>query len=231
MPNCPNCGLPTARTEDWACQWCGYPLSSGSYRKISLTYREGKEERHRQKPPVQNGADMLVARTRQIPPEAPLPKAKPEPVPEPEVVAEPEVTEEHKPDSPSELELEAAPEPATEREPQPEAAPEPAAMELTVEDLVSAYDKDGAAADAKFANRILKLTGVVASVDVKEIMDTYCIRLTAPESDLFRSVRCLFDKKHAPELNQLAPNQTVTVLGRYDGSIIENRLIDCILVR
>ena len=44
MPKCPNCGQPTARTEDWACQWCGYPLMSGSYKKIPKTYRELKEE-------------------------------------------------------------------------------------------------------------------------------------------------------------------------------------------
>lgn len=45
MPNCPNCSQPTARTEDWACQWCGYPLISGGYKKIPKTYRQLKEER------------------------------------------------------------------------------------------------------------------------------------------------------------------------------------------
>ncbi|MFC1929116.1 zinc ribbon domain-containing protein, partial [Chloroflexota bacterium] len=34
MQKCPNCGQPAARTEDWACQWCGYPLLSKSYKKI-----------------------------------------------------------------------------------------------------------------------------------------------------------------------------------------------------
>ena len=44
MKDCPNCGRPTLRTEDWACQWCGYPLLSKSYKKIPKTYREIKEE-------------------------------------------------------------------------------------------------------------------------------------------------------------------------------------------
>ena len=44
MKNCPNCGRPTLRTEDWVCQWCGYPLLSKSYKKIPKTYREIKEE-------------------------------------------------------------------------------------------------------------------------------------------------------------------------------------------
>ncbi|MCK4863659.1 MAG: hypothetical protein KAS25_05140, partial [Dehalococcoidales bacterium] len=45
MPACPNCGRKTMRTEDWACQWCGYPLLSGAYKKIDKTYREIQEER------------------------------------------------------------------------------------------------------------------------------------------------------------------------------------------
>ena len=45
MPKCPNCGRETARTEDWACQWCGYPLLSESYKKIPKTFKQLKEER------------------------------------------------------------------------------------------------------------------------------------------------------------------------------------------
>ena len=45
MPNCPNCGQPTKRTEDWACQWCGYPLLSKSYGKIPKTYKQLTAER------------------------------------------------------------------------------------------------------------------------------------------------------------------------------------------
>ena len=45
MRKCPNCGQPTARTEDWACQWCGHPLLSDSYKKIPKTFKELKDER------------------------------------------------------------------------------------------------------------------------------------------------------------------------------------------
>jgi hypothetical protein len=44
MPKCPNCGLETLRTEDWACQWCGYPLISSSYKKIPKTYNQLKQK-------------------------------------------------------------------------------------------------------------------------------------------------------------------------------------------
>ena len=44
-PNCPNCDLPTMRTKDWACQWCGYPLVSGSFQEMPKTYQEVRAER------------------------------------------------------------------------------------------------------------------------------------------------------------------------------------------
>ena len=102
-------------------------------------------------------------------------------------------------------------------------------MELTVEELLSAYQSDGVAADAKFANKILKLTGVATMIDVKDMLDTHNIRLTGAERNLLQSVRCMFAKKHAEALKQLTTGQTITVQGKYDGSIIEVRMVDCVL--
>ena len=45
MAKCPNCGLSTVRTKDWACQWCGYPLVSGLFTKTSKTLDELRNER------------------------------------------------------------------------------------------------------------------------------------------------------------------------------------------
>ena len=53
MPRCPNCNRKTLRTEDWACQWCGYPLLSGSYKNVAKTYKQLKEERLHKPEPVQ----------------------------------------------------------------------------------------------------------------------------------------------------------------------------------
>lgn len=67
-------------------------------------------------------------------------------------------------------------------------------------------------------------------IDVKDMLDTHYIRLTGAERNLLQSVRCFFDKKHAPVLQQLVIGQTVTVQGIYNGSIIEIRMMDCVLV-
>ena len=204
MPKCPNCGLETLRTEDWACQWCGYPLLSSAYKMIPKTYKQLKQER------------LYEAK--------PIPESKLEPEPESMLESEPEPV--------LESQREPIPEPEREVEPMPESKLEPelAAMELTVEELLSAYATDEVAADTKFANKLLRVTGVVAMIDVKDMLDTHYIRLTRAERNLLQSVRCMFDKKHAPVLQQLVIGQTVTVQGIYNGSIIEIRMMDCVLV-
>jgi hypothetical protein len=119
MPSCPNCGRDTRRTEDWVCQWCGYPLLSRSYKKIDKTYKQLQEERsanqdYREPEPIPEP---------EVKPE-PEPKLEPEVKPEPEPKPEPEV----KPEPEPELEPEKKPEPTPESEPiilpPPEPAPE-----------------------------------------------------------------------------------------------------------
>ncbi len=290
MRKCPNCGQPTARTSDWACQRCGYPLLSGSYKKISKTYKQLQEEKlHKQGLPVTEETEMTVppnhgtlTPTPTLKPEPvletkpepvleakpepvleakpepvleakpepvleakpePVPEAKPEPVleakPEPVPEAKPEPVLEAKPEPVLEVKpepvLEAKPEPVLEAKPEPvlEAKPEPApsAMEVTVDELLSAYQADGVAAEARFASKILKITGTVGRIEVKDILDICYITLTSADKDLLQNIRCVFDQEHGAELNQLTTGQTVTVLGKYDGSIIDIRMSNCVLAR
>ena len=134
---------------------------------------------------------------------------------------------------------EITPEPEAEPVPQAEAEPEletrtesvAAVMEITVEDLLSAYETDGDAADARFANQTLKVTGDVGRIEVKEALDIYYVSLVSKEKERLETVRCVFDRANGVVLNQLEPGQTVTVQGTYDGSIIDIRMRDCILVQ
>ena len=67
-------------------------------------------------------------------------------------------------------------------------------------------------------------------IEVKDTLDINYITISE-ERDLLQSVRCMFDKGHEDELNQLAKGQTVTVQGKFGGSIVQLRMIHCILVR
>ncbi len=104
-------------------------------------------------------------------------------------------------------------------------------MEVTVDDLLSAYREQGEAADKRFADKILSLTGVVTRVEINDNLDVYYIILSSLEKKHWQSIRCVFEKKYQAELSRLAKEQTVTVRGRYNGSIIDIRMRDCVLVQ
>ncbi len=268
MQKCPNCGRATARTEDWACRWCGYPLLSKSYKKVPKTYKQLKEEElSKQEPPLREEAEVsLLPSDITLPP---APTLEPEPVPEPELEPVPELESEPEPILEPEpkpvsrakakpaakpkpkpkpkpkskakpaakskakpvtkSKTKAMPEPSSVPEPEPESAP--AAIDITVEELLSAYEAGGVAADAKFVNQILSVTGVVDRIEVKDNLDIYYITLSSAEQNRLQNLRCVFDSKYGSELNQLTAGQTVTVQGKYDGSIMDICMRDCVLVR
>ncbi|MBA7698351.1 hypothetical protein ES703_107028 [subsurface metagenome] len=103
---------------------------------------------------------------------------------------------------------------------------------MTVTELLSAYEAEGEAADARFANQILRITGVIDRIEVKDALDIYYVMLNSPEESLLlQGVRCVFDSQYGSELNKLETGQTVTVQGKYVGSMIDISLRDCVLVR
>jgi len=257
MLSCPNCGRPTRRTEDWACQWCGYPLSSTSYKKLDKTYRQLREEERS----VWRIPEPEPEAVREYAPE-PAPKPAPEPTPEPEPqpplpVREPEPMPEPEPKPTSEpvIELgpapvlapESEPEPVPElmREPESPPVPEPepppmprreldltsSIVEATVEELNSAVRTDISAVDTQLKSKTLRVTGVIEKVVIKEIFDTQYVLLTSTNRGDPWSVRCTFDKKDGPALSVLSEGQTATIQGEYDGYQKNIILKDCVLVR
>jgi DNA-directed RNA polymerase subunit RPC12/RpoP len=308
MPKCSNCGRTTERTEDWACQWCGHPLLSKSYKKISKTYKQLKEkpsdveksdlsdeaEYFQQNenlsvtpsytplpepevsPEPEPEPDTIPEQSISIEPEKTL---EPDPIPEPSISVEPEKTLEQKPPVNSESthnpvaepESEVIPLPAkmpeestiTETKPEPESEviplpakmpekepeveseiepvtypnqkvdtihPSDAELNLTVEELLFAYTEDNVAANARYIDKRLKITGTIDKIEVKDYLDIYYISLNNTERNSLQTVRCIFDKKDMDDLNKLLPGQKVIVSGKFDGSIIDFRMSECILV-
>jgi len=111
-----------------------------------------------------------------------------------------------------------------------EPEPMPAAIEVTVKELASAYETNEETADARFGNRILKVTGLVNRIEVKDTLDIHYITLS-DEKSLLQSVRCMFDKGHEDKLNRLRKGEMVTVQGKFHGSIVQLGMRHCVLVR
>jgi hypothetical protein len=110
-----------------------------------------------------------------------------------------------------------------------EPEPMPAAIEVTVKELALAYETDEETADARLGNKILKVTGIVQRIEVRDTLDIHYIILSEGR-DLLQSVRCIFDKGHEDELNRLTKGQMITVQGKFDGSIVQLRMRHCVLV-
>lgn len=273
MRKCPKCGLPTARTEDWACRWCGYPLLSKTYKKVSKTYQQLKQERqHQPEHPASEETEVLrstdnkdlplipeldmgtepnagskielistTAERTEIPllpshggllpihTPAPEPKLTLEsaqeltPVTSGEIGLSPLASSDN---LPATLSLEPEPELAKEAEPELAAT----AIELTVEELSLAYETDEAAANAKFRDRMLKVTGVVGIIGIKDVANTPFILLTSTGQNDFSIVRCLFTRESEAELARLSIGQLVTVQGKCDNYLINVYMTDCVVV-
>lgn len=227
MARCPNCGQETKRTDDWACQWCGYPLLSGGYKKIDKSFREVKGEPVVRPEPEQEEIEETPPAPRKV---ARAPEPEPEPGPEPEPAAEP-------PPPPAPVPPPPPPppvvEPLTPPRPNPIMSVEvcPDVVDVTTEEVTLAFQADRPAANSKLANRVVRVTGIIDKVFVKEHLDIQYIILTTPAKlDIF-NVRCTFDKKLAYQLRRLTPGEKVTAQGKYNGAEKNVILKDCVLVK
>ncbi|MFC1860420.1 hypothetical protein ACFLYC_02470, partial [Chloroflexota bacterium] len=101
---------------------------------------------------------------------------------------------------------------------------------VTVEELYSAFSADESAADEEFTDKTLIVTGVVDRITVNDIHGIYYIILASEERKERWNIRCTFDRKYTPQLNQLTKGQTATAKGAYDGYRTNILLKDCVLV-
>lgn len=103
-------------------------------------------------------------------------------------------------------------------------------IEVTVEELLTAYENDIEAAEEKYGKKTLKIMGVIERIEAKDNLDIYYVILSGQGGNLQQAVRCVFDKKNGAELHKLSTGQSVTVQGKYDGSIVDIRMGNCVLV-
>ena len=253
---CPNCDSPTMRTRDWACRWCGHPLVSGSFQQMSKTYQEVKAERISELAPSETAETDGLAENAEsdtfeeeaesvadVPPSPvvdssvevateiePTQESVPVEEPEPEPVAEVEKT--------LEVEAEAAPEAESEQE----SVPEPVVKnklrgredsetitEVTVSELCSSYQSYGMVGHDEFKDRVFRVTGVVASIIIKDTVDQYYVALTGSEPHPLGDIDFKFERKDVPELKRLTIGQGLTIQGRYNGFVTNIILADCVI--
>lgn len=224
LRECPNCGQLTGRTEDWACQWCGYPLLSGSYKKIPKTFGQLKGEA------IQDAAaaQVPVSSTEGV---AWQTATEEEPAQESPVVAE--VLEDDSDPLP-EAPVPSAPvadEAVTPLPPdEPSGAEAPGPQEMTVHEMCAEYTEQGMAGHEKFQGRAFRLKGIVDIIIVKDVVARYQLAINDPNPHPLGSVFCNFAREDAPALVRLKVGQAVTVEGSYFGFTSNIVLSGCSVV-
>ena len=109
-----------------------------------------------------------------------------------------------------------------------QSAPEPEAIKVTPDILLSEYNANGVAADAKYKDNLLEITGVVRSID-KDIMNTPYIAFESG-SNMFESVQCMFKKGDEPTLATVEKGQNITLRGQMSGKLGNVIVRDCVIV-
>ena len=111
----------------------------------------------------------------------------------------------------------------------PAPTPAPTTIQVTAQELYSAYKANEVAADTKYKGKILKVTGVVLEIG-KDIFGTPYVTLSSGEKYEVWGVQCTFSLKDEPQLAQLTKGQTITVQGKGKGYLINVLMGDGVLV-
>lgn len=126
----------------------------------------------------------------------------------------------------------AVPTPVPTLVPTPSPTPIPAPLMVSVDELVQAYDGNEVAAQLKYDDQVVLITGKLHSVQVSWNRSQYDVRLrnnpTTIEEITTTSVVCKVDNSQADTVIALEEGQEVTVLGRIAGmNIIDIVVKDC----
>lgn len=97
-------------------------------------------------------------------------------------------------------------------------------IDVTADKLYSDYESNGVAADQKYKDKVLRVTGKINSID-KDILDK--VYVTLETSNIIGSIQCYFDSSNENIAAELKKGQKITVKGRCDGKMINVVLKDC----
>ena len=88
---------------------------------------------------------------------------------------------------------------------------------ITAAELWTAYDSNELAADKKYKDKKLIVTGIVQDIG-KDIVDTAYITLETENA--FQSVQCMFGKNEEETLVILSKGQNVEIIGTCNGAMV-----------
>lgn len=101
-------------------------------------------------------------------------------------------------------------------------------MQVTIRDILSAYDANEVGADIKYKNNIIQVRGIVSSVK-KDIMDNLYVTLGTGKSFEIPEIQAFFNDSMNDQLGQLKIGSELTVVCRVDGLMMNVLAKDCVI--
>ena len=97
-------------------------------------------------------------------------------------------------------------------------------IEVSPSKLYQDYKNNEVAADLKYKEKTLILTGTVAEIR-KDIMDDIIVEIRA--GGTYNSINCYFGENHTNEAAVLSKGEKITIKGRCEGKLISVSLKGC----
>ena len=102
--------------------------------------------------------------------------------------------------------------------------------EVTVDELLNAYQVDRKAAEAQYKGEILLVTGTVGSIGIN-LVGVPFVKLAGNSVEAWR-VQCIFDKDYESELAEVKRGERITIQGKCNDYLPPDvAMKDCILIR
>jgi hypothetical protein len=106
------------------------------------------------------------------------------------------------------------------------APPSEAVTSVSAAELVSAYEANEVAADNSYKGKMLAVSGKIETIG-KDLVDTSYVTLASGKRYGITSVQCMFNREGG--LGNLSKGQTVTLMGRCDGKLMNVLLKECVI--
>ena len=105
-----------------------------------------------------------------------------------------------------------------------------AEIKISAIQLHQEYDDNTVAADAKYEDKVLEISGVIESIG-KDILNDAYVMLQGREYSSF-GIQCMFSKSNEPELATLSKGESITLKGKVSGELIGSVIVrGCTIVK
>lgn len=100
-------------------------------------------------------------------------------------------------------------------------------ISITAKALADEYVKNEIAADEKYKNQTIEVSGTIEDIGKDLLDDMY---VTLKTNDLITSVQCMLDDSESSKAANLNKNQSITLRGEVSGKMMNVLLRDCIIL-